>query len=70
MLAFNKVNVSRLVSVRVRRAGVMKVLNCLASRGNSDDGGIRSWRSEVRGVWLAEGALLVSSSRNQTIDGA
>lgn len=69
MLAFSKVNVSRLVSVRVRRAGVMKVLNCSASRGNSDDGGIRSWRSELRSVRLAEGTL-VSSSRNQTIDDA
>lgn len=69
MLAFRSVNVSRLVSVRVRRAGVRKVRNCSKSRDSHSPTDFGFWRSERGGVPLAVAGLL-SSSRYQTIDGA
>ncbi len=69
MLAFKRVNVSRLVSVRVRRAGVRNVRNCAKSRDNRSPTDFGFWRSERRGVPLAVAGLL-SSSRYQIIDGA
>ena len=69
MAALSRANVRRLVSVRVRRAGVRKAVVCSKSCDDHFVGDVRFRRSESEGVRVVEAEPL-SSSRYQIIDGA